>query len=207
MSQAKKDFSEERKKEIVKAAWRSFKEKGYEKTTIREIAKRMDATTGIIYNYFKSKEEILEEMEARSQRRIQSNYEQLRQKDTAREMLTELFNWRINIHSHKGEKKQSRGRGGVLAEALRSERIRKVLDARYKLIEKNFGEIVEIGIQNREIASHVDPKAMAGLLHALFWGLRMQTVILDQKNIESQREKMVNILLHNTWLDVKKKKK
>lgn len=207
MSKAKKDFSEERKKEIIKAAWKSFMEVGYEKTTMREIAKRMDATTGILYNYFKSKEDILEEMEARFQERMQRNFEDIRQKDSAREMLTELFNRRIKVHSHRGEKKQSRGRGGLLAEALRSERIRQVFDKRYKQIEKNFGEIIEIGIKNGEISPHVDPKAMAGMLHALFWGLRMQAVIVDQKDIESYRENLVKILLGNTWLDVKKKKK
>lgn len=162
---------------------------------------------GILYNYFKSKEDILEEMEARFQERMQRNFEDIRQKDSAREMLTELFNRRIKVHSHRGEKKQSRGRGGLLAEALRSERIRQVFDKRYKQIEKNFGEIIEIGIKNGEISPHVDPKAMAGMLHALFWGLRMQAVIVDQKDIESYRENLVKILLGNTWLDVKKKKK
>jgi AcrR family transcriptional regulator len=207
MPKLKKEYTDSRKKEIIWTAWKSFMEKGYEKTTMREIARRMDASTGILYNYFKSKEDILEEMEARFQEQIQRNYEEIRQKDTAREMLTELFDRRIRIHSHRGEKKQSRGRGGLLAEALRSERIRQVFNTRYKRIEKNIGEIIEIGIKNGEIASHVDPKTMAGMLHALLWGLRIQAVIVDHKDVESYRENLIEILLGNTWQDIKKERK
>lgn len=49
---------EERKQEIVEVALELFSEKGYENTTIQDIADRMKVATGLCYRYFKSKQEI-----------------------------------------------------------------------------------------------------------------------------------------------------
>ena len=95
MPKLKKEYADLRKKEILKAAWKSFMEKGYEKTTIRAIAGRMGASTGIVYNYFKSKDEILKEMQGINTEIIQRYYEELSKKESAREMLVDLFNLSI----------------------------------------------------------------------------------------------------------------
>lgn len=49
---------EERKQEIVEAALALFSEKGYDNTTIQDIAERLNVATGLCYRYFKSKQEI-----------------------------------------------------------------------------------------------------------------------------------------------------
>lgn len=49
---------EERKEEIIVAALDLFSEKGYENTTIQDIADRLNIATGLCYRYFKSKQEI-----------------------------------------------------------------------------------------------------------------------------------------------------
>lgn len=47
---------EERKQEIVETAMKLFCEKGYEKTSISDIAKEMNVAQGLLYRYFSSKE-------------------------------------------------------------------------------------------------------------------------------------------------------
>ena len=205
MPKLKKEYLDSRKKEIIGAAWMSFMEKGYEKTTIREIAKRMGASTGIIYNYFKSKEEILKEMRGRNREIIQYYYEELRKKESAREMLADLFNITIRFqHAIKSQsvkemKDKSRGWAGVLAEALRSEKVRKGISSYFSLIEKYISGIIEFGIQNGEINPNIDPKTLAGMIVAMRWGLTMQTAISDKKNIKSYREDVAKLLLGNIW--------
>lgn len=49
---------EERKNEIIKTALTLFSKKGYELTTIEDIAKEMGVSQGLCYRYFKSKKEI-----------------------------------------------------------------------------------------------------------------------------------------------------
>lgn len=51
---------EERKKEILNAAIRVFSEKGYEKTSITDIAKSINIAQGLCYRYFASKEELFD---------------------------------------------------------------------------------------------------------------------------------------------------
>lgn len=205
MPKLKKEYLDSRKKEIIGAAWMSFREKGYEKTTIREIANRMGASTGIIYNYFKSKEEILKEMQGRRGEIIQYYYDELSKKGSAREMLADLFNITIRFQSAiksqsvKEMKDLSRGWAGVLAEALRSDEIKKRVNSLFDLIEKNISRIIEFGIKNGEIDAHTDPKTLAGMIVALRWGLALQTTITDRKNIKSYRKNIAEIMLDNIF--------
>jgi|LGOV01.1.fsa_nt_gb AcrR family transcriptional regulator len=53
---------EERKKEIILTAQKLFQEKGYTKTTISDITSYMNVAKGTFYYYFKSKEEVIEEI-------------------------------------------------------------------------------------------------------------------------------------------------
>jgi AcrR family transcriptional regulator len=51
---------EVRKREIADTAMRLFAEKGYEATSIKDIAKAVNVVPGLCYNYFKSKYELFE---------------------------------------------------------------------------------------------------------------------------------------------------
>lgn len=51
---------EERKQEIIDTAMRLFSEKGYEKTSISDIAKEMNVAQGLLYRYFPSKEALFD---------------------------------------------------------------------------------------------------------------------------------------------------
>lgn len=56
---------DERKKEILDAASKLFATKGYEKCTINDILKEVNIAKGTFYYYFKSKEEVMDEIVAR----------------------------------------------------------------------------------------------------------------------------------------------
>ena len=51
---------EERKQEIMDAAMRAFTEKGYEQTTMRDIAAVIGVIPGLCYRYFNSKQELFD---------------------------------------------------------------------------------------------------------------------------------------------------
>ncbi len=51
---------EERRQEIIDTAMKVFYEKGYEKTSISDIAREMNAAQGLCYRYFSSKEELFD---------------------------------------------------------------------------------------------------------------------------------------------------
>ncbi|KAA2390687.1 MULTISPECIES: TetR/AcrR family transcriptional regulator [Bacillus cereus group] len=53
---------EERRKEILETAERLFLTKGYTKTTVNDILKEIGIAKGTFYHYFKSKEEVMDEI-------------------------------------------------------------------------------------------------------------------------------------------------
>jgi len=53
---------EARKEQIIQAALKLFSERGFYSTTIPDIAKAMGMSTGNLYNYFASKEELAQEI-------------------------------------------------------------------------------------------------------------------------------------------------
>ena len=58
----KKEIVETGKKDIIlSAALESFLEKGYESTSVRTIAQKVGCEVGLIYYYFKTKEELFEQ--------------------------------------------------------------------------------------------------------------------------------------------------
>src|SRR6516162_7839143 len=50
---------EDRREQIIDAAMRVFAQKGYARATNRDVAHEAGITTGLIYYYFKSKEDLL----------------------------------------------------------------------------------------------------------------------------------------------------
>ncbi|MFH0814360.1 MAG: TetR/AcrR family transcriptional regulator [Pseudomonadota bacterium] len=54
-----RELIDDRRKQIIKGALSVFKEKGYHKTTVRDIAKAAEISMGSLYDYISSKEDIL----------------------------------------------------------------------------------------------------------------------------------------------------
>lgn len=53
---------EERRNEIIETAGKLFEEKGYEQTQIQDIVNEIGVAKGLFYYYFKSKDEVMEEL-------------------------------------------------------------------------------------------------------------------------------------------------
>ncbi len=61
-SEESTQLAKERRRQILKAAVRCFRKRGFHQTTLRDIASEFGMSVGHIYNYFESKEAIIEAM-------------------------------------------------------------------------------------------------------------------------------------------------
>jgi len=66
MPKLSKDALDARREEILKAAIRCFARRGIQATTMRDILNEVGLSTGAVYNYFRSKEDIIAAVVAHS---------------------------------------------------------------------------------------------------------------------------------------------
>ncbi len=205
MPKLKKEYADSRKREIVMAAWESFMEKGYEKTTMREIARRMNATTGVIYTYYKNKRDILLEMQTGIQKNIERGYTQMEKSDSVWDAYAGFFKYEFKYSSESQARKNCRAMVGLLAEAMSSEDLKKLINVSFRDVEERGAKIIRKGIKNGEIHAHANPKATVGFFQALEWGLWIQIALIDGLNVNSYMQKIRKILMGNVWLNGEKK--
>jgi AcrR family transcriptional regulator len=196
-----KEYSDFRKKQILMAACECFGEKGYSETTMREIARRMNVSTGVLYNYFKGKDEILEAINVWSRDNNQKIIDQIRQKASGREAMIEFFRNSLECCPIDELKKNARGNISLLSEALKRENIRNIYNSHFEHMLKNISQFVKEGIERKEIQARLDPKAVAGFYNALLIGLQVQLVLIDDLCTESYIENIKKIAFENIWHD------
>ena len=194
-----KEYSDLRKQQILMAAWECFVDKGYSETTVREIAKRMNASTGVIYNFFKGKEEILEAIQEWSLENNKQIFNQMGREDSVREAMEKFFENNFECGPIEDIKKSLRGNISVLSEGLRKQNIRAVFNSSYEFMEENLSRFFRAGKAKKEILSNVDPKAMAGFFIALLLGLQLQLALVDRLDMGVYIENIKKILFANVW--------
>lgn len=194
-----KEYSDFRRQQILMAALECFVEKGYAETTVREIAKQMNASTGVIYNYFNGKEEILEKLQEWSVDNNRRIFSQMGLKKTSREAIMEFFLSNFECGPIEELEKSARGNFSLWSEALKRENIKKMFNSLYKDIEENVTGFIKEGIEKKEMSTDLDPKAMAGFLLALIFGLQMQIALIDGLDSGAYIEGIKKILFVNLW--------
>lgn len=194
-----KEYSDFRKQQILQASLECFVEKGYAETTIREIAKRMNASTGVIYNYFKGKEEILEKIQEWSIENNRRMFSQMEQRETAREAIMDFFKNNFECCPVEELKHSARSNFSLWSEALKRQNIREMFNSLYKYIEENVARFVKEGIEKKEMSPHLDPNVIAGFFLALIFGLQVQIALIDGIDTGAYIESIKKIFFTNVW--------
>lgn len=103
MAKVKTHEEANRRTDLVRAAARLFREKGFERTTVRDIANAVGMQSGSIFYYFKSKEEILlVVMEEGLLLALQDQETALQGVSTAREKLRALMRAHLKTLLERG---------------------------------------------------------------------------------------------------------
>ncbi len=193
------EYSDFRRRQILMAAWECFADKGYSETTVREIARRMKASTGVIYNFFKGKEEILEAIQDWSIENNLEVFDRMGRKESIREAIGEFFKSNFECGPIGEVKKSSRGNISLLSEAAKKEKIRTMFNASYDFMEENLSRFFREGKKKKEIVSNVDPAVLTGFLIALLLGLQLQVALIDKLGSSAYIEKIKELFFARLW--------
>jgi len=133
-------YKEEAKERIIQAALQIYAEKGPYESTMDDVAKKLGVSKGALYLYFKSKDELLNEIIKRPEQNMRRFFTSLLETKDLSKSLDDLFNRGIN---GKTEKRRST-LFEFVAEASRNPSAREALSEAYEQYLKTLaGFLVE----------------------------------------------------------------
>lgn len=153
-----------RRAEILHAALRTFRERGYHATTLEDIADHLGVRKTALYHYFPDKEAILYECHKESLAEIDRLTKEARKLDRASEALAHVIREHVKVMTDTLE-------GSPLAfevTALSDARQREVIAARDRY-ERRLRKIIDDGIKSGEFRPVNSKIAVFAILGAINW--------------------------------------
>ena len=153
-----------RRAEILHAALRAFRDRGYHATTLDDIARHVGVRKTALYHYFPNKQTILHECHREASAELARILREARSLETAREQLVHVIREHVRVMTETLE-------GSPLAfevTAFSPERQQELIAAR-DVYERGVRRIIERGIRDREFRK-VDSKVVVFvILGAINW--------------------------------------
>jgi len=175
------EYREAAKDKIIKAAFKIFTKKGYHTTTMEDIAKEVGVSKGALYQYYKNKKELLNEIvqsyHAMFREVLKASFEKQNTSEIAEKASRALFQKYRFHHEMLFE---------VIAIAGHDPEIKQSLKLEY---EKDTKLLEEFIIKQREMGyfkTKIEPNTLAQLNIALYLGMAMK-VIMGDDSAEIQR--------------------
>ncbi len=148
-----------RRLDILRAAGREFRTRGYAETGMREIAAAADLSPANLYNYFRGKDEILFFCQDNALDRLIANLDRTRR---ARTSAPEKLRTVIAFHLHCVLDEVEGSAAHLLTNSI-SARLQKRLLAKRDRYEQGVRQVIAAGIRSNEFAD-TDPALAARLI-------------------------------------------
>lgn len=189
-----------KREDILLSAIQSFASKGFSKTTINDIAKTANIGKGTVYEYFKSKDEIIHHAFLYFTSSMMGGFEDILTSDNnAKEKFIEMLNAFCHITD---------GKSGELldimmdfwAEGLRSDNAKSILheDMRQMYISYRhlIKTIINQGIKEKCFKDTVDSDSLATAIIGMLDGLLVQWILdRDEINISKIIDSFIEMIL------------
>ena len=181
MPKMTEEHLEARRRQIIGAAAECFIEKGFKKTSMRDICRAAQLSPGAVYNYFPSKDTIIEALAQASQ---EQNVEIIA---SAAKDDNPLWGVAKAFFSIARDPSCIRSTGlslELIAESSVNPRIAKSLSENISASIVKLSEYVRSEQKRGVISSDLDQVAIAQVLWAQFMGMNVQTFIDRKINID-----------------------
>lgn len=177
------EYKEAAKDKIIKAAFHVFTKKGYHHSTMNDIAKEVGVSKAALYQYFKNKKELLNEIvlsyHTMFREVIRSSFEKPGSDSLAEEGSQALLKKYRLHHEMLFE---------VIAIAAHDEEIKQSLKYEYEKDVELLKEFLQKQMSNGKTASKIKIDTLAQLFIALYVGMAMKVIMGDD-----------SLEIHQTW--------
>jgi AcrR family transcriptional regulator len=175
--------AEERRKQVLRAAFQAVSEKGFHNVTLQDIADYADVSKGVTSYYFHNKEDVFSHLlEWITEKIYQNEYLAISKEETALQKL------RAYVHavftSPADNRKFYRVYLEFLAQATHNEQFRQINDQFYENCWSLGREIIELG-QKEGIFADVDVDKAAYAIRALIDGSLIQWLMRNNDDLHT----------------------
>ena len=188
------EYLDRRRSEILDAAIVCFSRDGFHRTTMKDIVRESGLSPGAIYNYYKSKEEIIEAIGARRQAKERHLVLDAIDKGPAADALQRVRDAFLDELENPKEQLRRRVSVQLWAEAQRSPGIRKIVRRSFEEPRKLLSEVLIEAQKRGTIANWTDADALACFVIAVFHGLVLQREWDSRFSVEHHKA-LLNLLL------------
>ncbi len=191
MPRVVRGYKETARSQIVEAALEVFASKGYHGSTMEDIAKKLGVSKGAIYLYFRSKEDLLREIQASTRQRV---VEQLKQAFESKdpEKGVEVFFDSIFQASELG----LHNAFDMFSLAAHNEKLRKILREDHDNDLKMLTDFLNEQIRKGTINPKIDKRFLAPLFVGISFEILVELVLgYDKSTIRKEWVETVSALL------------
>ncbi len=195
-----------RREQIVSAAVSCFARKGFHKTTMQDICKAAKLSPGAVYNYFDSKEAIVETCAEMAQVRNEKMLSMIYEAEDAMTAYKKISDAWFSMIKQEGMEEGIKFDLELWAESTRNEKVamslRKVEDA----IKARLTELVVLGQQEGVLNPELDTASIVHVLLSLVYGFEVQKASDPAINVDAYATTWMAIM-EGTFSGKRQKKK
>jgi AcrR family transcriptional regulator len=184
---------DERKRELVEAAWRIIAAKGINEVTTREVAREAGYSHGVMSHYFPTKDELLLATFRHSHERIDQRYEQ-KTADTAgvNALLAVLVD---NLPEDDQRRLETRIEMSFWERALNNPTVLEVQRAESVKLQDLLRELIEKARADNHIRSDLKTDDTVALFAALIDGLSLHKLLYPDRMPDGRCTELMNHML------------
>ena len=181
----------DRREQILEAAMICFAKRGFHQTSMHDISAEAGISVGLIYRYFKNKEEVIAALADEHKKDIAELLERAGEAPTLLEAMEILFTSHCCEHSPQII---SAFVVDLFAEASRNPRVAKIVRNVAKTKTDGVAKLIARSPEVRRIAPWLDPNEIAEMIFALNDGNMMRSALhASGTSITRQRERQLGV--------------
>ena len=174
-----------RRRQILDAAIACFTRRGFQRTSMEDIIREAQLSTGAIYSYFQSKDQIIETLADERHDREKQLIRQALTSGDWNKSLDLLISYFYESLADPAERKERRLGIHLWAEALCNPKVLRLIRRGLSQPLKLLSQAIAGAQADGQLGKEIDPDAAARVLIALFHGFILQQAWNGQADIEA----------------------
>jgi AcrR family transcriptional regulator len=169
---------------------------------MRDICREAKMSIGAVYNYYKSKEEILAAITKEGQPTKRVMLERLKECQNARESFQELFGYFFLVYKNGSFRTYGSIDLETYCEATRNEEVRKIIQEEYEALANPLKELIKHWQREKEIRKDIDPTYLANYLISLSIGIKIHLLVQPELTADGFEEIVQKTFFESVWREL-----